>query len=59
MGDVDDMAKNAIKILKNENLLAKFRKNALEQAKRFDISNILPEYESYYEEVLKTVYTTS
>lgn len=58
VGDVDDMAKNAIMMLQDEVLLAKFRQNALKQAKRFDISNILPAYESYYEEVLKTVYTS-
>ncbi len=58
VGDVEDMANNALKILNNKKLHNEFRKNALQQAKRFDISNILPEYESYYEEVLKTaVYT--
>ncbi len=56
VGDVDDMAKNAIRILKDEELLNLFRRNALKQAKRFDISNILPKYEAYYQEVLKTVY---
>ncbi len=57
VGDVEDMARNAINILKNENMLLEFRRNALEQAKSFDISNILPHYESYYEEIMKTVYT--
>ena len=28
-------------------------RNALEQARRFDIKNILPEYEAYYEEVVE------
>lgn len=60
VGDVEQMAKNALEILSNEETLQKFRANALEQAKRFDIKNILPQYEAYYEEVLKTaVYTTS
>ncbi len=60
VGDVEQMAKNALTILSNEETLQKFRANALEQAKRFDIKNILPLYEAYYEEVLKTaVYTTS
>lgn len=58
VGDIDDMAKNAIQLLQHDDMLETFRKNALKQAKRFDISNILPEYEAYYEEVLKTVYTT-
>jgi N-acetyl-alpha-D-glucosaminyl L-malate synthase BshA len=59
VGDVDDMAKNAIMLLENPEMLEAFRKSALKQAKRFDISNILPDYESYYEEVLKTVYTNN
>lgn len=60
VGDVEQMAKNALTILSNEETLQQFRANALEQAKRFDIKNILPQYEAYYEEVLKTaVYTAS
>lgn len=60
VGDVEQMAKNAITILGNEDTLQKFRANALAQAKRFDIKNILPQYEAYYEEVVKTaVYTPS
>lgn len=51
VGDIDSMATNAIRILKDEELLNQFRVNALEQAKRFDIENILPQYEAYYEEV--------
>lgn len=54
VGDVDKMAKNAITLLSNEELLQQFRHNALAQAKRFDIKNILPQYEAYYEEVLRT-----
>lgn len=52
-GDVDEMAKNAIQLLSNEDMLQTFRANALAQAKRFDIDNILPHYEAYYEEVLE------
>lgn len=54
IGDVEQMAKNTITLLSNEELLQEFRANALAQAKRFDIKNILPQYEAYYEEVLKT-----
>ncbi|TXB61756.1 N-acetyl-alpha-D-glucosaminyl L-malate synthase BshA [Phaeodactylibacter luteus] len=53
VGDVEDMAKNALAILKDESQLREFRKNALAQAKRFDIDNILPQYEAYYEEIVK------
>jgi len=54
LGDVDDMAKNAVDLLKNEEKLNLFRKNALKQAKQFHIDKILPAYESYYREVLET-----
>lgn len=53
VGDVDDMAKNAIAILKDEETLNRFKKNAYEQAKKFDIDKILPMYERLYERVLK------
>ncbi len=52
IGNVEEMAANAIKILENEEVLQRFRKNALAQAKRFDIKNILPQYEAYYEQIL-------
>jgi len=47
------MALNAIKILSNEDTLKRFKTNSLIQAKKFDIANILPVYERYYEKVLK------
>jgi N-acetyl-alpha-D-glucosaminyl L-malate synthase BshA len=53
VGDVDDMAKNAIHILKDDATLNQFRLNAFEQAKKFDIAKILPMYENLYKEVLK------
>lgn len=54
VGNVDEMAENAIRILKDDKVLQQFRKNALAQAKRFDIKEILPKYEAYYEHILKT-----
>ena len=53
VGDVDSMAKYAIQLLSDEEMHQRFRKNALAQAERFDIHNILPQYEAYYEEVLE------
>jgi N-acetyl-alpha-D-glucosaminyl L-malate synthase BshA len=53
VGDVDDMAKNAISILKDDAVLNQFKANAFEQAKKFDIVNILPMYEELYKEVIK------
>jgi N-acetyl-alpha-D-glucosaminyl L-malate synthase BshA len=52
-GNVDEMARYAIQLLSDEEMLQKFRANALRQAKRFDIENILPHYEAYYQEVLE------
>jgi len=52
-GNVDEMASYAIQLLNDEDMLQKFRANALAQAKRFDIENILPHYEAYYEEILE------
>ncbi|NCT09338.1 MAG: N-acetyl-alpha-D-glucosaminyl L-malate synthase BshA [Flavobacteriia bacterium] len=46
--DVDDMAKNAISILKDDKTLALFKANAFEHAKKFSIQNILPVYEEVY-----------
>ncbi len=54
VGDVDDMARNALTILESEDTLHRFRTHALAQAKAFDIHQILPQYESYYQEVLET-----
>jgi N-acetyl-alpha-D-glucosaminyl L-malate synthase BshA len=58
VGDIDSMAKYAIELLSDEALHNQFRKNALAQAQRFDIENILPLYESYYEEVLERAMST-
>lgn len=52
-GDIEEMANYAIQLLQNDTMLQQFRENALAQAKRFDLNNILPDYEAYYEEVLE------
>ncbi|MCR9286595.1 N-acetyl-alpha-D-glucosaminyl L-malate synthase BshA [Saprospiraceae bacterium] len=54
VGNVEEMAHFANEIIANEDTLRAFRKNALEHAKTFDISYILPQYEAYYEEILET-----
>jgi N-acetyl-alpha-D-glucosaminyl L-malate synthase BshA len=51
IGDVDDMAKNAINILSNDARLAEFKKNAFTQALKFEKQNIIPLYEELYREV--------
>ena len=55
VGDIDSMANNGILLLQDENKLALFRKQALEQAKRFDIGNIVPVYEDFYKEITQKV----
>ena len=52
VGNVDEMAANAIKILKDDVVLNQFKDNALEVAKRFDIKNILPKYEALYQRAI-------
>jgi len=52
VGDVDEMAANAIKILKDDAVLNEFKANALEVAKKFDIKNILPKYEALYQRAI-------
>ncbi len=52
VGDIDDMAKNAIYLLESDKRLNKFKKQALERAKEFDISNVLFRYEKLYEDAL-------
>ena len=53
VGNVDEMAANALKILKNDETLNTFKKNALEVAKKYDIKNILPLYEDLYKKAIK------
>ncbi len=48
VGNVDEMAKNALRILSNNQTLNAFKENALNVAKQFDIMKILPLYENLY-----------
>jgi N-acetyl-alpha-D-glucosaminyl L-malate synthase BshA len=52
VGDVDDMAKNALYILKDESILSEFKINAKVEAKKFDIHEIVPYYEAIYKEAM-------
>lgn len=49
IGDVEDMAKNTLTILKDDATLATFKANAKEHTKQFSLKNILPVYEDIYE----------
>jgi N-acetyl-alpha-D-glucosaminyl L-malate synthase BshA len=52
VGDIDDMAEKAIRILADDEVLAQFKENALKRAKDFDLKTILPQYISFYNEVI-------
>ena len=54
LGNVEDMAKNAISILKEDAILDQFKKNAKEHTKRFSLQNILPVYEDIYKSCYKS-----
>ena len=53
VGDVDDMAKNAIFLLSDAERLDQFKKQAFEGAHKFSIESILPKYVQMYERVIK------
>ncbi|MFN7912223.1 MAG: N-acetyl-alpha-D-glucosaminyl L-malate synthase BshA [Bacteroidota bacterium] len=52
VGDVDDMAKNALYLLTNENRLQEFKANAFNHAQKFDIESVLPKYERLYKQII-------
>lgn len=49
VGNVAEMAENALKILKDDETLEKFKDNAYNAALDFDILKVLPLYEAIYE----------
>lgn len=53
VGNTEEMANNALRLLKNPELHEIFRQNAYQHAKKFDIQNILPAYEAYYKEIIE------
>ena len=48
VGDVEDMARNAIKVLANDETLISFKQKAFEVAKQFSVEKIVPKYEKLY-----------
>ncbi|WCO00925.1 N-acetyl-alpha-D-glucosaminyl L-malate synthase BshA [Psychroserpens ponticola] len=53
VNDIEDMSKNAIHILSDNNRLAQFKMNAKEASKKFGIHAIVPKYEKIYEDTLR------
>jgi N-acetyl-alpha-D-glucosaminyl L-malate synthase BshA len=52
VGDVDDMTKNALYILEDTERLETFKNNARNEALKYDLHQIVPQYETIYEETL-------
>ncbi|MBK7309888.1 MAG: N-acetyl-alpha-D-glucosaminyl L-malate synthase BshA [Sphingobacteriaceae bacterium] len=52
VGNIGEMATNAIKLLSDDKLLEKFRQNAFAHAKKFDVNVILPMYENLYKRLV-------
>ncbi len=48
VGDVEDMCKNSLLLLTDNEKHNQFKKNAVQQAMRFDINTIVPNYEELY-----------
>ncbi len=53
VGDVEDMAKNALHILKDDETLEVFRQKALDRSQSFDVETIVQRYENVYNRLLK------
>jgi N-acetyl-alpha-D-glucosaminyl L-malate synthase BshA len=51
VGDIKDMCTNALSIFKDEATTKQFKGNALTQARKFDISIIVPQYEALYNQI--------
>jgi glycosyltransferase involved in cell wall biosynthesis len=52
VGDVKTMGQQAIKILRDDKVLKKFKEKAAAHAQEYDISKIIPLYENLYEKFL-------
>jgi N-acetyl-alpha-D-glucosaminyl L-malate synthase BshA len=59
VGDIDDMAKNAIYLLENDKRLEEFKNNAKKISKEFELQNILPLYEEVYQKAYNSRFKNS
>jgi N-acetyl-alpha-D-glucosaminyl L-malate synthase BshA len=55
VGNIDEMAKHALHILKDDATLQQFKQHAADHAKLFDIHNIIPKYERLYNRFCKCI----
>lgn len=54
VGDINDMAKNALYIIGDDNRLGEFKEQALAHARTFDKDHIVPLYEQLYKQVVES-----
>ncbi|OBQ54205.1 N-acetyl-alpha-D-glucosaminyl L-malate synthase BshA [Tamlana sp. s12] len=52
VGDVADMTKNALEVLRDDEVLKTFKENARKEALKFDLHTIVPKYEAIYADTL-------
>lgn len=55
VGNVEEMGKNALTILKDQETLDRFKKGARDQAKVYDLHKVVPVYEKLYEMALEEI----
>ena len=55
VGNVENMAHNALTLLTDEQKLMSFKQNAIVRSRQFDMQVILPMYERLYEQVIEQV----
>ena len=55
VGEIDEMAENALRILKDDATLKEFKQNALKTAEKFDIKSIVPLYETLYLQAINSL----
>ena len=53
IGDIADMARNTLAIIKDEGVMQQFKMNAKEHTKQFSLDSILPIYEKIYTSLLE------
>lgn len=57
VGAIDEMAANALKILRDDHTLASFKLKAKKAAERFDTASVVTLYEDIYQQAIKTAIT--
>jgi len=55
VGNIEEMASNALSILKDPEVLERFKTQAKQEAQKFDTKNIVPIYEEMYEKALARI----